>query len=79
MLQRGTNLIAWIAKPDGDKTWNNDDYARAATYEMRWRALGVSEPERLRLISCAVQIAKYPGTVYNEQTMKRLNELICNA
>jgi hypothetical protein len=79
MLQRGTNFIEWTAKPDGDKTWNNDDYARAATYEMRWRALGVCEPERLRLIPCAVQIAKHPGTVYNEEIMNRLATLVCNA
>ena len=79
MLQRGANLIAWTTKPDGDATWNDDDWARAGTYEMRWRALGVCEPERLRLLSCAVQIAKHPGTVYDEGIMKRLAELRCVA
>ena len=79
MLQRGSVLLAWDVVPEHDGTWNTDDWARAGTYEMRWRAQGVSETERRRLLSCAIQIAKHPGTKYDDDIMKRLSELSCNA
>jgi hypothetical protein len=79
MLHRGSVLLPWTVRPDGDAVWNDDDWARAGTYEMRWRALGVSETERRRLLPCAVQIAKHPGTRYDTDIMKRLVELACTA
>lgn len=79
MLQRGNILLTWDVVPEHDGTWNKDDWARASAYEIRWRALGVCEPERLRLLPCAIQMAKHPGTKYDDNIMKRLSELACNA
>lgn len=77
MLCRGGKLMHWILRPQGDKSWSADDYARAATLEARWIASGVSEDERRRLIPCAVWYRKFPGTMYDDATMKRLEELLC--
>ncbi len=77
MLLRGNTILSWDIRPDGDATWNDEDWARAGIYEMRWRAQGVSETERRRLLPCAVQVAKHPGTRYDDTIMKRLAELRC--
>ena len=74
MLSRGT-LTQYILKPDGDQTWSTEDWSRAKTLEARWRSLGVSEDDRRRFIPCAVLVAKFPGIVYPDNVMKRLNEL----
>jgi hypothetical protein len=75
MLRRGGKLIRWIIKAEGDMTWTEADSARAGTLEARWKMLGVSEEERQRLIPCAVWMRRYPGLVYPDEIMKRLEEL----
>jgi hypothetical protein len=75
MLSRGGVLTRHLVKPDGDLTWSADDWATAKTLEARWRSLGVSEDERQRYIPCAVLMRKFPGMMYPEAIMKRLDEL----
>lgn len=79
MLCRGGQLKPWILKPDGDNTWTVEDWGRAATLEARFSAMGVTEEERRKLIPCAVYISKFPGTLYDIVTMKRLHELLCSS
>jgi hypothetical protein len=75
MLSRGGTLIRWMVRAEGDATWTETDVARAGTLEARWKMLGVSEEERRRLIPCAVWKARFPGLVYPDEIMKRLEEL----
>jgi hypothetical protein len=77
MYCRGGKLQHWTLKPDGDSTWTSADWGRAVTLEGRFSAVGVSEEERRKLIPCAVYLHKFPGTVYDVATMKRLQELLC--
>lgn len=75
MLSRGGTLTQYLVRPDGDETWSADDWGRAMALEARWTTLGVSEEERRRYIPCAVLLAKFPGIVYSDNIMKRLDEL----
>lgn len=75
MLSRGGKLMRWLVRAEEDMTWTETDVARAGTLEARWKMLGVSEDERRRLIPCAVWMARYPGLVYPEDIMKRVEEL----
>ena len=72
MLCRGGKLTRWDMRDVGDATWSVDDCARARTYEARWRALGVEEGERQRLIPCAILLAKWPGTQFPPAIMDAL-------
>jgi len=75
MLVRGS-MSRWIVKPDGDVTWSEDDWGTANTLEARWKALGLSEDERRRLLPCAIWMKKFPGVVYSDDIMKRLGVLL---
>ena len=75
MLVRGGKLMHWVLKPEGDPIWSKDDWGRAATLEARWLARGICETDRSRLLPCAVWRAKFPGTTYDTETMRRLEEL----
>jgi hypothetical protein len=75
MLSRGGKLTPYFLKPAGDATWSEDDWATAATLEARWIAQNVSEEERRRYIPCAVLVNKFPGMLYPEAIMIRLNQL----
>jgi len=75
MLSRGGKLIRWLVKTESDITWTDTDVSRAGTLEARWKMMGISEEERRRLIPCAVWIARFPGLVYPEEIMKRVEEL----
>lgn len=75
MLSRGGKLIRWFVRVEGDTTWTDDDNARAGTLEARWKMHGISEDERRRLIPCAVWKQRFPGLVYPDEIMKRLEEL----
>ncbi len=75
MLVRGGKLSRWIMKPDGDPTWSDADWGRAATLESRWRMAGISEDERRKLIPCAVWLAKFPGLHLQQEIMDRLHAL----
>ena len=77
MLCRGGKLSRWLLQPERDPLWSAADYARAATLEARWHAMGVSEDDRRRLLPCAIWIAKFPGTTYDPDTMARLKALLC--
>ena len=76
MFCRGGTLGRWIVRPEGDATWNADDWARAATLEARWKARGVCEEERKRLVPCAVLKRKWAGTVFEASIESRLHELL---
>jgi hypothetical protein len=65
----------WVMKPDGDPTWSDIDWARAATLEARWKMAKVSEDERRILIPCAVWISKFPGMRLSSEIMERLELL----
>ena len=75
MLVRGGKLSRWIMKPDGDPTWSDADWGRAATFETRWQMAGISEDERRKLIPCAVWLAKFPGLRLQQGIMDRLSAL----
>ena len=75
MLLRGGVLSRRILFPEGEACWNAEDWARAATLEARWKAHGVSEAERERLLPCAILHTKWPGTHYSEEVESRLKEL----
>ncbi len=65
----------WILKPEGDPVWNEDDWARAATLEIRWISLGVSEKERRDLLPCAIWKSKFPGLQYGSLIESKLRTL----
>jgi hypothetical protein len=69
-------MSRWILKPEGDPTWSDADWGRAATLEARWARSGISEDTRQRLIPCAVWIAKFPGMRLHESVMLELANLI---
>lgn len=71
----GTSLLPWCIKPDGDMTWNKTDWARAQTLETRFHRLGINEDERRYLVPAAVWRMKWPGMVFSDTIMKRLDEL----
>ena len=73
MLARGGTLIPWLVKPEGDLTWSDADWGRAATLEARWKMNGVSEQVRRQLIPCAVWMAKFPGMRFSDDIEKQLN------
>jgi len=75
MFLRGGELRRWIVRPEGDPTWNADDWARAATLEARWISRGVCEEERRLLLPCAVMKAKWAGTTYGAEIEARLLSL----
>ena len=75
MLICGNSISPWCVRPDGDMTWNREDWGRAQTLEVRFHRLGVKEDERRALVSAAVWRAKYPGMRFNDDIMKRLDEL----
>lgn len=75
MLVRGHQMRPWILKPDQDPCWNTEDWGRAATLEMRWTALGVSEKDRRELLPCAIWKAKFPGLTYNPIVESKLRSL----
>jgi hypothetical protein len=70
-------MTRYILRPTDDPLWSEKDYARAATLEARWAACGIAETDRQRLIPCAVWSAKFPGTLYDSETMKELESLVC--
>jgi len=76
MLVRGT-LRPWFIQPDGDATWTEIDWARAATLEARWVALGVAEEERRKLLPCAIWLKKFPGLRFEDPIMTRIDALAC--
>lgn len=75
MLVCGNSIYPWCVKPDGDITWNKEDWGRAQSLEIRFHRLGVSESERRMLIPAAVWRAKHPGTKFNATVTTRLDEL----
>jgi hypothetical protein len=75
MLIRGTFAMPWILKPDGDPSWTEDDWGRAATLEIRWTHMGVSELDRRILLPCAVWKAKFPGLQYSALVESKLRAL----
>lgn len=75
MLVRGNKCVPWILKPDGEPVWNNEDWGRAATLEIKFQSKGVSEDERRKLIPCAVLKHKYPGIMFQPYIEQRLSEL----
>lgn len=75
MLVRENQISPWILKPERDPCWNADDWARAATFEMRWMGLGVSEKDRRELLPCAIWKAKFPGLHYNPFIESKLRTL----
>lgn len=76
MLSRGGTLSPWLVKPEGDLTWSEADWGRAATLEARWKMHGVSEHLRRQLIPCAVWMAKFPGLRFSEDIHKTLEDLV---
>ena len=75
MLVRGKRIEHWIMKPEGDPVWNEDDWARAATLEIRWMSLCVSEKERRELLPCAIWKSKFPGLLYSPLIESKLRTL----
>jgi hypothetical protein len=75
ILCRGGKLIPWVIQPEGDSTWSDADWGRAATLEARWVSRGVSESERRKLLPCAVLKAKWPETVFSAAVERRLAAL----
>lgn len=75
MLLRGGRVYEWIQVPEGDPTWNAEDWGRAKTLEARWIALGISEQDRRQLLPCAVWKAKFPGLQYNPLIESKLRAL----
>ena len=75
VLVRGGKMSMWLVKPDGDATWSAEDWGTAATLEARWKSKGVTEEERLRLVPCAVWLKKFPGLVYSDDILERLEQL----
>ena len=76
MLSRGGTFIPWLVKPEGDLTWSEADWGRAATLEARWKMHGVSEHTRRQLIQCAVWMAKFPGLRFSNDIHNKLEELV---
>lgn len=74
MLARN-KLSPWIIQPDGDPSWNKEDWARAKTLEARWIHRGLCEQERILLIPCAVWKKKFPGMHFRKDIMDRLCSL----
>ena len=68
-------MIHWFVKPDPDATWNEEDWARAATLEARMQSRGISEIERQKLIPCAVWAKKFAGLTFSPEIMARLKDL----
>jgi hypothetical protein len=75
ILVRETQAKPWILKPERDPCWNVEDWGRAATLEMRWIGMGVSEKDRRELIPCAIWKAKFPGLQYNPFIESKLRTL----
>ena len=75
MIVRGGKLIPWILRPPADPSWSSADWARAATLEARYAALGVREEERRRLVPCAVVKARWPETRFTVAIEERLASL----
>ena len=75
MIVRGGKLIPWILRPPADPSWSSADWARAATFEARYAALGVCEEERRRLVPCAVLKARWPETRFTAAIEDRLSVL----
>ena len=75
MLVCGNSISPWCVKPDGDMTWNAEDWGRAQSLEIRFHRLGVSENERRMLIPAAVWRVKYRGLQFQDDIMRRLDEL----
>jgi hypothetical protein len=73
MLVRGNKMMRWVIKPEGDATWSDKDWGRAATLEARWKSAGMCEDNRRRLIPCAIWIAKFPGMRLDESVMSELD------
>ena len=75
MIVRGGKLYPWILRPLADPSWSSADWARAATLEARFAALGVREEERRRLVPCAVLKARWPETRFATAIEDRLTAL----
>ena len=75
ILVRGKRMEPWILKPEGDATWSATDWAKAATLEIRWISMGVSEKERKELIPCAIWKSKFPGLQYAPLIESKLRAL----
>lgn len=65
----------WILKPEGDPVWSEADWAKAATLEIRWLSLGVSEKDRKELLPCAIWKGKFPGLQYSPLIESKLRAL----
>jgi hypothetical protein len=76
MIARGGKLHPWIVRPPADPSWSPADWARAATFEARFTALGVREDERRRLVPCAVLKARWPETRFTAAIDERLVALL---
>lgn len=75
MLTCGNSISPWCVKPDGDMTWNAEDWGRAQSLEIRFHRLGVSESDRRILVPAAIWRIKYPGLRFHDDITKRLDEL----
>lgn len=75
MLTCGNSISPWYVKPDGDMTWNAEDWGRAQSLEIRFHRMGVSESDRRILIPAAIWRLKYPGLQFHDDIMRRLDEL----
>jgi hypothetical protein len=66
----------WVSKPDFDYTMNVVDIARAKTFEMRFRRLGLDEKKRKVFVMLAVMKKKHSGLVYSDEIEKELKTLL---
>lgn len=79
MLVRAGKMMPWVVRPEGDATWTETDWGRAATLEARLSSLGLCEEERKQLIPCAVWKAKFPGLTYSPQIEYKLSQVLIAA
>ncbi len=73
---RAGRMMPWVVRPEGDATWTEMDWARAATLEARFTIIGLCEEERKQLIPCAVWKAKFPGLSYSPQIEYKLGQVL---
>ena len=79
MLVRAGKLMPWVIRPEGDPTWTEADWARAATLEARFTVRGICEEERRQLVPCAVWKSKFPGLTYSPLVEYKLSQILNSA
>ena len=76
LLFENGSVYNWIVKPDFDLTINSVDIARAKTFEMRFRRLGLEDKKRKVFVMLAVMKKKHSGLIYSEEIEKELKTLL---